>query len=96
MAGYAYRLTCRRQSAWYDNHEGPREASDRRHIPDVWQWKDLPIRKCSWRVSGFSDASLHHWVTAVDREYTYPKGFGREVQNLAALFYTDDGLLVTP
>ena len=39
---------------------------------------------------------IHHWVTVVDREYTYPKGFGREVQNLAALFYTDDGLLVTP
>ena len=39
---------------------------------------------------------IHHWVTVVAGQYTEPKGFGREVQNLAALFYTDDGLLVTP
>ena len=39
---------------------------------------------------------IHHWVTVVAGQYTEPKGFGGEVQNLAALFYTDDGLLVTP
>ena len=39
---------------------------------------------------------IHQWSTVVAGEYTYPKEFSREVQNLAALFYTDDGLLVTP
>ena len=39
---------------------------------------------------------IHHWSTVVAKEYTYPKGFSREVQNMAALFYTDDVLLVTP
>ena len=39
---------------------------------------------------------IHHWVTVVAGQYTEPKEFSREVQNLAALFYTDDGLLVTP
>ena len=41
-------------------------------------------------------AVIHHWATVVAGEYTEPKEFSREVQNLAALFYTDDGLLVTP
>ena len=41
------------------------------------------------------DAVLCHWVMVVEEEDSGPYGFSRAVQNMAALFYTKNGLLAS-
>ena len=41
------------------------------------------------------DAVLWHWVVVVLEEESGPDGFGRVMQNMAALFYANNSFLVS-
>ena len=42
------------------------------------------------------DVVIQHWVTMVAREEAGPEVFGRAVQWLKMVFYSDYGLLASP
>ena len=42
------------------------------------------------------NAVIQHWETVVEGEDKVPEGFRRSVNNLATLFYVDNGILASP